>query len=165
MIIDTLDNLNFYFGLSKELDSALTVLKHYNLSLLAPGDYYDFPISGCNTTLKILEPGFVTEENSIPWEYHKNLIDVQCVLRGGSELIGYAPRSKLNDWEYDEQNDVAYSSSAYDGLPIRLDENDFAIFFPQDAHRKITGSGETGYRKLVLKVPISGFRLPVTANK
>ena len=56
MIVDTLDNINFYFGMSRELDAALTVLKHYNLSLLDPGDYYDFPIAGCNTTLKILEP-------------------------------------------------------------------------------------------------------------
>ena len=116
MIVDTLDNINFYFGMSRELDAALTVLKHYNLSLLDPGDYYDFPIAGCNTTLKILEPEIVTDENAIP---------AQCNY-----------------------------------LPIRLDENDFAIFFPQDAHRKIHSSGSEGYRKLVLKVPISGFKLP-----
>ena len=82
MIVDTLDNINFYFGMSRELDAALTVLKHYNLSLLDPGDYYDFPIAGCNTTLKILEPEIVTDENAIPWEYHENQIDVQCVLTG-----------------------------------------------------------------------------------
>ena len=93
MIVDTLDNINFYFGMSRELDAALTVLKHYNLSLLDPGDYYDFPIAGCNTTLKILEPEIVTDENAIPWEYHENQIDVQCVLTGGTELIGFAPRS------------------------------------------------------------------------
>ena len=88
MIIDTLDNINFYFGMSKELDTALSVLKHYDLSLLKAGEYPDFPVNGCNTLLKILEPDLVTEENNIPWEYHKNIIDVQCVLKGGSELIG-----------------------------------------------------------------------------
>ena len=67
MIVDTLDNINFYFGMSRELDAALTVLKHYNLSLLDPGDYYDFPIAGCNTTLKILDPEIVTYENDIHW--------------------------------------------------------------------------------------------------
>lgn len=159
MIIDTLDNLNFYFGLSKELDSALTVLKHYDLSLMEPGEYHDFPISGCNTTLKILEPELVPEENGIPWEYHENLIDVQCVMKGGSELIGYAPRSKLDGWQRQGDADVAYSTARCDYLPIRLDEYDFAIFFPQDAHRKLQSSGTKGYRKLVLKVPLSGFPL------
>lgn len=160
MIIDTLDNINFYFGMSKELDAALSVLKHYNLSLLKPGEYFDFPISGCNTLLKILEPEIVTDENAIPWEYHKNIIDVQCVLKGGTELIGYAPRNKLEGWEYNEEKDTAYTTGKCNYLPIRLEEYDFAIFFPQDAHRKIQSSGVEGYHKLVLKVPISGFKLP-----
>ena len=43
MIIDTLDNLGFYFGISKELDYAISVLKNYNLSRLEAGDYPDFP--------------------------------------------------------------------------------------------------------------------------
>lgn len=160
MIIDTLDNLNFYFGMSRELDTALTVLKHYNLSMLEPGEYFDFPVSGCNTTLKILEPEIVTDPNAVPWEYHQNTIDVQCVLKGGSELIGYAPRRKLNGWNYNKKNDTAFTTVRCNYLPIRLEENDFAIFFPQDAHRKVQGFGKNGYHKLVLKVPISGFRLP-----
>lgn len=159
MIIDTLDNINFYFGMSKELDTALSVLKHYDLSLLQPGEYPDFPVAGCNTLLKILEPDIVNGGENIPWEYHKNIIDVQCVLKGGSELIGYAPRSKLSGWEYDEKSDVAYTNAQCNYLPIRLDEFDFAIFFPQDAHRKLQSSGVEGYHKLVLKVPISGFKL------
>lgn len=156
MIIDTLDNIDFYFGLSKELDTALAVLKHYNLSLLTPGEYPDFPVSGCNTLLKILEPEIVSDENSIPWEYHKRSIDVQCVLKGGSEIIGYAPRAKLAGWEYDEEKDVAYSNDRCNYLPIRMEEQDFAIFFPQDAHRKVQSTGTAGYHKLVLKVPITG---------
>lgn len=159
MIIDTLDNINFYFGMSKELDQALSVLKHYDLSLLKAGDYHDFPIEGCNTLLKILEPEAVTDENAIPWEYHENIIDVQCVLKGGSEIIGYAPRNKLSGWEYDEEKDVAYTKEHCNYLPIRMEEYDFAIFFPQDAHRMIRRTGVPGYHKLVLKVPTSGFKL------
>ena len=159
MIFDTLDNIDFYFGMSRELDSALTVLKHYNLSLLKPGEYFDFPITGCNTTLKILEPEIVNDEDAIPWEYHENLIDVQCVLKGGNELIGYAPRSKLEGWVYDAASDTSFTTARCNYLPIRMNEYDFAIFFPQDAHRKIQSGGAKGYHKLVLKVPLSGFRL------
>lgn len=156
MILDTLDNIDFYFGLSRELDGALSVLKHYNLSLLEAGEYPDFPISGCNTTLKILEPEIITDENSIPWEYHENWIDVQCVLAGGSELIGYAPRNRLSGWVYHPEIDTAYTNTACSALPIRMEEYDFSIFFPQDAHRKIQSSGTPGYHKLVLKVPAHG---------
>lgn len=162
MIIDTLDNISFYFGMSKELDNALSVLKNYNLSFLKPGEYPDFPVEGCNMLLKILEPEQVPEDKQIPWEYHENHIDVQCVLKGGSELIGYAPRCKLDGWEYVPEKDTAYTQASSNYLPIRLEEYDFAVFFPQDAHRKVQGIGTSGYRKLVLKIPISGFRLPNT---
>lgn len=155
MIIDTLDNVNFYFGISKELDATLTVLKHYNLSLLQPGEYPDFPIEGYNTLLKILEPELVNEDDRIPWEYHQNCIDVMCVLEGGTEIIGYAPRNKLSGWVYDAEKDVAYTEEECDYLPIMMKSNDFAIFFPQDAHRKVESSGKVGYHKLLFKVPIN----------
>ena len=125
MIIDTLDNLGFYFGMSKELDSAISVLKHYNLSALEAGEYPDFT----------------------DWS-------TDSVLKGGSELIGYAPRNKLSGWEYDAEHDVAYSNDECNYLPLRLEEYDFAIFFPQDAHRKIKSSGTKGYHKVVFKVPV-----------
>lgn len=159
MIIDTMENISFYFGMSKELDTALSVLKNYDLSFLEPGEYPDFPIEGCNTRLIILQPALVPEDNQIPWEYHENHIDVQCVLKGGSELIGYAPRSKLEGWTYVPEKDTAYTHAESGYLPIRLDEGDFAVFFPQDAHRKVYSTGTAGYRKLVLKIPTDGFRL------
>lgn len=159
MIIDTLDNLNFYFGISKGLDCALSVLKHYNLSDLVPGEYPDFPIEGCDTVLKILAPEIVVDESAIPWEYHDRHIDVHCVLKGGNEIIGYAPRNKLDGWKYDPEKDVAYTQAPCDYLPIRLKENDFAVFFPQDAHRKVQSMGTEGYHKLVFKVPATGFKV------
>lgn len=157
MIIDTLDNINFYFGISKELDAVLSVLKHFNLSLLKPGEYYDFPSTENNTMLRIFAPKLVNEEDNIPWEYHQNCVDVMCVLKGGVEIIGYAPRNKLDGWQYDAEKDVAYTNAQCNYLPIRMEENDFAVFFPQDAHRKVESSGTAGYHKLLFKVPISSF--------
>lgn len=158
MIIDTFDNINFYFGMSQELDAALSVLKHFNLKSLQPGEYADFPVSGSNVILKVLEAGTTIDADSIPWECHKSTIDVQYVLSGGCEIIGYTPRNKLTGWEYDEKHDVAYSHDHSDYLPIRLEEGDFAIFFPQDAHRKVQSFGVDSYHKIVLKVPINGFK-------
>lgn len=155
MIIDTLDNLGFYFGISKELDYAISVLKNYNLSQLEAGDYPDFPGWGSNSVLRIFEPEIVNDTEEIPWEYHENAIDIQCVLEGGEELVGYAPRKKLSGWVYDTEKDVAYTRDKSNYLPIQLEEGDFAIFFPQDAHRKIQSSGREGYHKVVFKVPVS----------
>ena len=159
MISDTRENLNFYFGLSKGLDCALSVLKHYNLSYLEPGRYLDFPIEGSGTELRIFEPGLVTDEKAVPWEYNEQHIDVQFVLGEGDELIGYAPRSELSGWEYHAEEDVAYTAEDCDYLPIRLKKNDFAVFFPQDAHRKVRSTGPAGYRKVVFKVPVLGFKV------
>ena len=112
-----------------------------------------------NVILKIIDVKGEVDAEKIPWEYHEKYIDVQYVLKGGSELIGYTPRNKLTGWEYDEEKDVAYSFDHSDYLPIKLAEGDFAIFFPQDAHRKVQSSGDEGYQKIVLKVPITGFKL------
>lgn len=160
MIVDTLDNIGFYFGMSRELDVALSVLKNYDLSMMPTGEYRDFPVEGYDMILKILEPDKVEEDAGIPWEYHREHVDVQCVLKGGSEIIGYAPRNKLSGWTYSEDTDTAYSTDKSDYLPLRLEEYDFAIFFPQDAHRKLYGAGTQGYRKLVMKVPTQSFRCP-----
>lgn len=159
MIIDTYENINFYFGMSKDLNAALTILKHYYLSHLAPGEYTGFPDDESNVILKIIDVKGEVDAEKIPWEYHEKYIDVQHVLKGGSELIGYTPRNKLTGWEYDEEKDVAYSFDHSDYLLIKLAEGDFAIFFPQDAHRKVQSSGDEGYHKIVLKVPITGFKL------
>lgn len=159
MIIDTLDNLNFYFGLSKGLDCALSVLKHYDLSYIKTGRYMDFPIDGSGTELRIFEPDLVDNETAVPWEYHEQHIDVQYVLGDGDEVIGYAPRSRLSGWSYNAEEDVAYSSEECDYLPLCLKNNDFVVFFPQDAHRKVRSTGRNGYRKVVFKVPVKGFKV------
>lgn len=157
MIVDTLGNIGVYFGMSQELNVALSVLKNYDLSAMAPGEYHNFPVDGYDMVLKILEPDMVEDASSIPWEYHREHVDVQCVLKGGSEIIGYTPRNKLSGWEYHEDTDTAYSKDNSDYLPLRLEEYDFAIFFPQDAHRKLRSTGAPGYRKLVMKVPVKHF--------
>lgn len=161
MIVDTLDNLNYYYGLCKGLDGALSALKHFLLSYIPPGEYPNYPFEDCDTVLKILEPRLITEDEGIPWEYHANHIDVHCVLKGGSELIGYVPRSRLSGWKYDPADDVAYTKADSEYMPVWLGENDFAVFFPQDAHRKVRSSGTDGYHKVVFKVPVDGFKLPV----
>lgn len=158
MIIDTLNNIDFYFGMSKELDLALSIMKHYRFSMLQAGEYTD--ITEGDAVVKIMEPDLVCDENAVPWEYHTHTIDVQYVLKGGSERIGYAPQCKLDGWgEYDAQKDVTYSRAECSYLPVQLEEEDFAIFFPQDAHRKVSSTGREGYRKIVIKVPARGFHL------
>ena len=159
MIIDTYENINFYFGMSKELNAALTVLKHYDLSSLPPGEYLDFPFSGSNVLLRIIEAETQIDGDNIPWEYHEKHIDVQYVLKGGSEILGYSPRSKLGGWTKSDDDDVVYSTDHSNYLPIKLEEGDFAIFFPQDAHRKLESCAREKYRKIVIKVPIEGFNI------
>lgn len=157
MIVDTIDNVNVYFGLSAELDCALSVLKNYILKAIDVGSYEDFPIAGCSIELIVKEPGIVEDSSKIPWEYHKKFIDVQWVLEGGAETIGYQRRDKIPDWVYHEENDTAVSFADIECQKITLEPDDFVIFFPQDAHRKIRGSGDEKYRKIVIKVPINGF--------
>lgn len=83
-------------------------------------------------------------------EAHKKFIDVQCVLKG-KELFGVADLSGQTMYEDKfEEKDVAFYNGEVDLLT--LTDGDFAIVFPEDAHRPQQGDGSR-VEKVVVKIP------------
>ena len=83
-------------------------------------------------------------------EAHKKFIDVQCVLKG-KELFGVADLSGQTMYEDKfEEKDVAFYKGEVDLLT--LTDGDFAIVFPEDAHRPQQGDGSR-VEKVVVKIP------------
>ncbi len=84
---------------------------------------------------------------------HRKFIDVQVML-SGAERIGFANRQQCAVLSpYDEENDVEKLTGPADFFTLR--ENDFAIFFPHDAHMPglISAGGAGKVLKMVVKVP------------
>ena len=85
-------------------------------------------------------------------EAHKKYIDIQCVLKG-KELFGVADLATQTMYEDKfEEKDVAFYTGEVDLLTLR--DGDFAVVFPDDAHRPQQGDGSR-IEKVVVKVPFA----------
>jgi YhcH/YjgK/YiaL family protein len=87
-----------------------------------------------------------------PLEAHRRYIDIQYLL-DGEERIGWKPVAgcaHVRD-PYDEEKDIAFFSDAPSKW-IDLRPGDFAVFFPEDAHAPLVGTGRI--EKIVVKIAV-----------
>ncbi len=89
------------------------------------------------------------------YEAHRLHADIQYIV-SGEELIYHAPLGRLRETKpYNLEKDV----TMYDGddiQPIYLQPGQFAILWPQDAHKpNISWRGPTANKKVVIKVRIA----------
>ena len=147
MIIDNIDNLHIYYGISKRLDMAFDYIKNCEPSKLELGK---FEIDGDNLFILVQE----YKAKPMPegkWEAHKKYIDIQYIT-SGQELMGYAQLDKLNIIEeYDKDKDILFAEGKGDFFKVC--EGSFAIFMPWDAHMPGLTTGDLeDVRKIVVKV-------------
>jgi len=103
-----------------------------------------------------LEQVFYTKDREECFiESHRKYIDFQLVL-SGSEQMEYIDIDKLEiDKDYDEQKDLITYKLIDNTSKFLLQENDLAIFFPDDAHIGLPKyqDSELVY-KTVIKLPV-----------
>lgn len=148
MIMDKLDNISAYKGISGSLDLAIEYLKQNKLDMLPPGRS---PIDGDRVFVTLM----TSQLGQNPaWEIHRKYIDIQIALTQG-ESIAWAPHDTICGFSpYDEsKGDIQLSLDPRDGLICPLPQGWFFIFFPTDAHRP--GIGQGSARKAVVKVAAS----------
>lgn len=89
------------------------------------------------------------------FEGHRNMIDVQYMIQG-AEIIEWADKKKLFPEEsYDCEKDIQFFRSPDKACmtQLHLQAGDFAIFFPDDAHRPQISDGiEPHVFKAVVKI-------------
>jgi biofilm protein TabA len=149
MIIDTLENASQYFLLNPLFKTAFDYLKTNNLDSLEVG------ITEIQEGLKMIvfdEMAKTKEESLSKFECHNQNIDIQICLKG-TENIGWKPRQKCKNpiGEYDAEKDVLFYNDDPD-MFFQLNDNQFAIFYPNDVHAPMIGDGSI--RKIVFKVKI-----------
>jgi len=152
MIADELKNLVKYSGTIPSLYLILDYLEKTDLSALEIGKY---PIAADRIYVLIQE--YETKDASEKkWESHRNYIDVQIVL-SGDEAMGYAPASRMAGKEaYAAEKDVAiYEDPSLGESVVTVRAGEFAVFFPQDAHRPGCAAGVSAkVRKAVIKAHV-----------
>lgn len=94
------------------------------------------------------------------FESHKQHVDIQILL-SGSEWIDVAPHKTLIPYgECDTKNDVQfYKAADHNAVRLTMVPGNFALFFPQDAHRPgLNPQGEVqNVEKVVVKIPTRSF--------
>lgn len=92
-------------------------------------------------------------------ESHKKYIDFQLIL-SGNEQMEYVDIDKLEvDQSYDEQKDLITYKLLDNTSKFLLQDNDLAIFFPDDAHIGLPKYKESELvYKTVIKFPIKAYK-------
>jgi YhcH/YjgK/YiaL family protein len=105
----------------------------------------------------IVESGPTIASSLKRFESHRRYIDIQVNLMG-PEIMEWMPRSALTVFEdFKPDNDICFYQQPLE-TPTRLlvRPHEFAIFWPDDAHKPCCHPGDTvvSYRKLVFKVAL-----------
>lgn len=150
MIYDVIRNIDQYKGISPQLDKALDVLKSTDFAALEPGSY---PVND-DVYYNVMEPTVKPWEET-KWECHRRYIDIQHALTDG-EQIAACPLEDVKGWTaYDEKGDCSVSAEEAPFVVLPTNGDNFAIFFPGDAHRPCWATnGAKAVKKVVIKVRV-----------
>ena len=151
MILDKIENLNLYKGLSARLTKALGILTDTDI-LQKPDGRYE--VDGDNIFY------MVQRYHSKPFdqgklERHRKYIDIQFVAEG-CEVIGYTPVDSLDvSEEYNADKDVAFHETSDTITQLKLDSGMFCVLFADDAHMPCRYiDSPCNVKKIVIKVKI-----------
>jgi YhcH/YjgK/YiaL family protein len=149
MILDNMMNCKKYEALNRNFEKAFEFLKREDLGTLPVGKY---EIHGENVFAMVQEYETKDLENA-KYEAHRKYIDIQYLIEG-TENMGYAAIDKLEVFSpYSEENDFMLLT----GKPrlILLNEGEFFILFPEDAHMPgVFYKERRKVKKVVVKVMV-----------
>jgi biofilm protein TabA len=137
------------------LRKGIEYLRDTDLQHLQPGKY---EIDGEDMFVMIQEAETALKSER-KFESHIKYIDIQYLISGEEEIIGYARKSSGNVITVNEleTNDYALYEAAEGEMDLLLKPGMFAVFFPSDLHRPVCSSKTVGtkIKKAVIKVNIA----------
>lgn len=149
MIKDRLTNAKVYYNLSDNMQKGLAWLEKTNLNGIENGKY---EIDGDKVYASVQT--YETKEDA-KYESHRKYIDIQYMIKG-KEKIGVTDLSNCKTCiEYDSERDLEFYNINCKEEYLNLNENEFLIFYPQDAHKpSISIEKPSIVKKVVVKVAV-----------
>ena len=130
MILDTLNQAEKYFGLSRGIKMGLEYLQKTDFSQVKDGTY---ELDGREVFVAVMS--YNSKEKG-RFEAHEQYIDIQYVIEGNGEIMGYAPVTELGEMtEAKTEKDIYFYDNAAEGIKLTVKKGMFAIFMPQDGHK------------------------------
>lgn len=131
MIFESLDNLQRYKGLNKEINRILEIFKKSNASSFTVGRK---DIDGDLLYMNFAEYETKSTENA-KFEAHRKYIDVMYMIEGSETIyVKNVKKLKRITDEYNPETDALLADFEENSTKVLMQEGDVAIFFPQDAH-------------------------------
>jgi YhcH/YjgK/YiaL family protein len=146
MVIDQLSSAKKYFSLHPHFEKAFDFLVSNDLSKLEERKY---EIDGANVYATFMVRQGLAPE-AAKHEAHNRYIDIQACV-SGRETFGWSHRSGCKNIKeaYNPEKDIVFYADKPDTY-AGIKPGQFAIFFPEDVHAPLIGSGEI--KKVVVKV-------------
>lgn len=152
MIVDKIENLKLYESVNRNIKTVLDYISSNDLFDIKPGKY---EIDGKEVYL-IRESYNSRGLEECYFEGHLNYIDIQIVL-SGNEFFGYINKNEPNvkvTSSYNPDKDLEkYEVDEF--TKIILNDNMFALVFPQDLHLgKLINKTTSLVEKAVFKIKV-----------
>ena len=143
MILDSLRNWAFYCGADSRLKRALEYLAAADLNTLEPGRY---EIEGAEIFMKVTE-GELKREEEASLEVHDKYIDVQVLIAGEVETMGWRERRecRVPRGPFDAEEDIRFFADRPQ-LFVGIRPGQFVVFGPEDSDDR-SGTDQKGGRK------------------
>lgn len=146
MILDSLKNAGLYETVHPRFKQAFHFLQNTDLVALPLGK---IELEGSDLFVNVVDVvGKSADEAKM--ETHENYIDIQVPVTS-VETMGWIAVNKLEHPTevYNSDKDVAFFGDKASNF-INVQPNEFAIFFPQDAHQPGIAVGQ--HKKVIVKV-------------
>lgn len=148
MILSTLSQSDRYAALHPLFGRAFDYIRDTDLYALLPGRYN---VAG-DELIAIVEHVSGRTREMARLEAHRRYIDIQLVL-DGDETMGWKPLADCYNpvSEHSVDRDIRFFNDAPASW-IAVPPDHFCIFFPEDAHAPLVGSGTI--RKVIFKIAV-----------
>lgn len=149
MIKDKLKNAKIYYSLSEGLKKGFEWLNTNDLHSLKDGRY-EIDGDKIYANVQTYEPKIDAK-----YEAHRDYIDIQYVVEG-SELVGVVDLDNCKTCEaYDVKRDIEFLDNQGEDDYQKLNQGDFLVLFPTDAHKPSIFDGVSKkVKKVVVKVRV-----------
>ncbi|MGB8518131.1 MAG: YhcH/YjgK/YiaL family protein [Gallionella sp.] len=149
MIFSNLAKTSAYASLHPLFPRVFDYIRDTDLDGLAPGVHQIIE----QKLFVIVENTRARKREEAKLEAHRKYIDIQLVLQGVDEM-GWKPLADCHQplSEYDEERDIRFFADTPDKW-IVTPAYHFCIFFPEDAHAPLVGSG--AIRKVIFKIAVT----------
>lgn len=150
MILDKIENADLYYASVPRLEQFMRFFNNNDLETFAAGKV---KLDGDELFININDMKG-KDESELPFEAHRDYIDIQVPLTG-DETMGWKALDDCQNeiQEYDEGKDMElYKENAT--CLIHVPVGYFVVFFPTDAHQPGIAPKTQSYRKLIVKTKV-----------